>query len=226
MDDENLEGTENNIEGTKATEKGAPPTQEPKTPTLKYSEEDFQRSVTKASESTQRQLDLTKAEAQTAKAELGKYTAQIASYEAQIQEMQKEVDEVLTDDPDRRKAYTSRLANLERERKIAEKDAKAEQKLYDAELRVWQAGMGLKAQELKTEFPDLDLDVKQLIANSVTEEEMENKVLRLASKQPAKEPEKTPKFDSGISSGGGGRNLENMSGRELIKLGIQQKRKK
>ena len=224
MADLDLEGATPQVEGEEPT----PPKEEPTVKT--YTEEEYRKSLDKALgkglESTNRQLSLAKQEAQTAKAELGKYTAQIASYEAQIQEMQKEVEEVLTDDPDRRQAYTSRLANLERERKIAEKDAKAEQKLYDAELRVWQAGMGLKAQELKTEFPDLDLDVKQLIANSVTEEEMENKVLRLASKQPAKEPEKTPKFDSGISSGGGGRNLENMSGRELIKLGIQQKRKK
>ena len=138
--------------------------------------------------------------------------------------MQREIDEALADDPERRKAYIDRIKALDREQKIAKKNAEAEDKLYQAEIRVWQAGMGLKAQELAREFPSLNLDLKELISTSATEVEMENKVLRLASKKETKE-EGTLKFESGISSGRGGTDYNNMSPSELIKLGIKQQQK-
>jgi len=193
-----LEGTIIPPEGTKEA------TQEKETPTLKYSEEDYERAVSKGVskglESTQRQLDLRQGEVQKLTAEVEQHKAEIATRDARIQAMQKEVDEALADDPEKRDSYISRIAGLEREQKIAKKDAEAAEKLYKAELMLWQAGMGLKAQELDAEFPSLNLNMKELINTSATEEEMENKVLRLASKQ---EPEKPPKFESGVSSGGG-----------------------
>ena len=193
------------LEGTKAVPKGAEEaTQKPVSPTLKYSEEDYQRAVSKGLESTQRQLDLRVAEAKKVKAEAEQYKAEITARDAQIEAMQREVNEALTDDPERMAAYTSRLKALEREQKMAKREAEIEGKVYEAELKLWQAGMGLKAQELAREFPHLNLDLKGLISDSATEAEMETKVLRLASKQePKPKEEKTPKFESGISSGGG-----------------------
>jgi len=189
------------LEGTKPLTEGAEePIQEKEKPTLKYSEEDYQRSLSKGLQSTQKQLDLRLAEANKAKAEVEQYKAEIAAQQARIESMQTEIDEALADDPERRQAYTSRIKALEREQKLAKREAEAEDKLYQAELRVWQAGMGLKAQELAREFPALNLDLKELISNSATEEEMENKVLRLQAKT---EPEKPPKFESVVSSGGG-----------------------
>jgi len=197
MKQQELEGTPPPAEGAKGS------IQEKEKPTLKYSEEDFQRAVSKGLEATQRQLDLRQAEANKAKAELEQHKAEIAARDAQIQAMQGEVDEALADDPDRRAAYINRTKALEREQKLAKKDADAEGKLYQAELKLWQAGMGLKAQELAREFPNLDLDLKELISTSVTESEMENKVLRLASKQTKEEPDKALKFETGVSSSSG-----------------------
>ena len=192
-----LEGTIIPPEGTKEA------TQEKEMPTLKYSEEDYERAVSKGVskglESTQRQLDLRQGEVQKLTAEVERHKAEIVVRDARIQAMQKEVDEALADDPEKRDAYISRIKALEREQKLAEKDAEATDKLYKAEIRLWQAGMGLKAQELVREFPNLNLNLKELINTSATEEEMENKVLRLASKK----PEKPPKFETGVSSGRG-----------------------
>ena len=198
MEQQELEGTQSPPEGTPE------PIQEKEKPTLKYSEGDFQRAVSKGLESTQKQLDLRQSEASKAKAEVEQHKAEIAARDAQIGAMQREVDEALADDPERREAYINRIAALDREQKIAKKNAEAEDKLYQAEIRLWQAGMGLKAQELDREFPHLNLNLKELISTSATEVEMENKVLRLASKKETREEEgETLKFESGISSGRG-----------------------
>ena len=203
------EGTNIGTEGSEQTQaEDAKSTQEQKQPTMGrvYSEEDFQRAVSKGLESIQKQLDLRQSEASKAKAEVEQHKAEIAARDAQIEAMQREIDEALADDPERRKAYIDRIKALDREQKIAKKNAEAEDKLYQAEIRVWQAGMGLKAQELAAEFPHLNLDLKELIANSATEEELEKKVLRLDrvfQKAETKEAETIPKFETGISSGGG-----------------------
>jgi len=229
MEDE-LEGTKAQVEGAEPTqEEGVKPTEPKVEPTIEKTfktEADFQAAVSKGIESTTRQLSLSQAEAKKVKAEAEQHKIEITQRDTYIESLKKEVEEALEDDPDKRRAYISKIASLEREQKIAKREAEAENKLYQAELRVWQAGMGLKAQALVMEFPSLNLNVKELIETSATEEEMENKVLRLSSKKEpeAKEPEKTPKFDPGTSSGGV--DFSNLSPKEKIQMGLEKLKKK
>ena len=196
------------VEPTLETERVKPtePSQEPTvgiTETEEFRQE-LRKALGKSTESINRQLSLSQAETRKSRADVEMHKAQIAARDAQLQGLKREVEEALVDDPEKRQAYISRIASLEREQKIADKDAKAEKKLYEAELKMWQAGMGLKAQELANEVSGLD--PKWLIEGCSTEAEMEVKALRFKlTKEPEKqEPEKKQKFDSGISSGGGG----------------------
>jgi len=196
-------GTETQVEGTEP-EVVQPTEPEPKPTESKAfaTEADFQRAVSKGLESTTSKLSLAQAEAKKSQAAVEQHKAEVAQRDAYIELLKREVDEALTDDPERKQAYTSKLASLEREQKLAKKDADAEDKLYQAEIKVWQAGMGLKAQELDRKYPELKLELKQLIETCATEQEMELEVLKLKVEAGSKtEP---PRVESGLSSGGMG----------------------
>ena len=205
----NSEGEQPKVEGVEPTpseEAKLTPPQEKPTVGVTETEEfrhELDKALGKSTESLQRQATLSKQAEVAAKAETEKFKTESASRFAYIESLKREVDEALVDDPEKRQAYISRIASLEREQKIAERESASEAKLYQAELRVWQAGMGLKAQQLALEFPGID--PKWLIEGSATEEEMEVKALRWKSTKETKEPEKKdeePKFDTGLSSGG------------------------
>jgi len=225
---EELKGTETQVERAGSTIEGAKPTEPKVEPTYK-TEADFQKAVSKGLEATTRQLSLAQAEAKKAIAEIEQHKAELAERNAYIDLLKREVDEALVEDPEKRQAYVSKLASLEREQKLTKKNAEAEDKLYQAEMRVWQAGMGLKAQEQMSKYPHLNLNAKELIETSATEGEIELEVLRrqneyLETKQ-ATGKEEPLKIESGISSGRG-INLNDLSASELIGLGIRQRQKK
>jgi len=219
-------GTETQVKGTEpeVIEPQVQPTEpEPKPTESKAfaTEADFQRAVSKGLESNTRQLSLAQAEAKKAQAAVEQHIAEIAQRDAYIELLRKEVDEALTDDPERKQAYTSRLASLEREQKLAKKDAEAEDKLYQAEIKVWQAGMGLKAQDLDRKYPELKLDLKHLIETCATEQEMELEVLRL--KLEAGSETEPPKVESGISQGSKA-DLNALTPKELLRQAYSKKK--
>ena len=177
-------------------------TQESTPPETKPTEkgEDFQRAVSKGLEKMQRQLDLQKAEANKYKAEATKHEAAQKHSQAYIESLKKEMEKLSSsiDDEDVRKAYVSSISSVEREMKIAEREADAESKLYEAEKLAWSARMSQKARELHDET---GIEVGEL-ENCQTEEEMEVKALRFSIAKPQGEG-KTPKFDSNLPTGGG-----------------------
>jgi len=204
------------VEGADAVQVAEPTT--PTQPVKTYTQEELDTAVGKGRASTQSQLSLVQAEVNKLKTEGVSAKAENAARLAQIQAMQKEVDEALVDDPERRKAYVSRIASLEREQKVSEREAAAEAKLYEGELKIWQAGMGLKAQQLATEFPGLS--AAWLIETCQTEAEMEVKALRWKPEVTPVIEKKESKFDTGLSSGGN--DLSGLSPTKKIEAGLMK----
>ena len=200
------------------TEEVKAPSEEEK-PTLRtYTEEEFG----KAQSSWDRQIALSKAEAKKVSSELEQFKAEQKHSEAYIQSLKEEMARLAdaSEDPDLKKSYISRMASLEREMKIKQKDAEAERKLYEAEMIAWSARMAQRATALTKET---GIDVKEL-EDCKTEEEMEVKALRFQLGKP-KQEEKTPKFAS-PGSGGGGVDFSKLSADEKLNLGFKRFQKK
>ena len=202
---EDLKGDETKVEGGKPTlEKGEKPTIPEAKPTLKtYSQKELDEAVGKGRASTQSKLSLSQAESKKLQAEIERYKTENASQKAYTESLRKEVEEALADDPERKQAYTNRLAHLEREQELAKREQEAENKLYEAELKGYDLRMASKANEVIAKY-GIPLDQ---LKDATTEEELElrgvnYKLAQLETKAPKKE-EKPPKFESGISSGGG-----------------------
>ncbi len=210
----NLQGVTPPVEGVAPTskEKGVEPTTPKVEPTISITETDefrhaLDKALGKGLASTQSQLSLSQSEAR-------QFKAQLEARDAKIEAMQKEVDEVLVDDPEKRQAYISRIAGLEREQKIAERE-------YAVELAEHKQRMDAKANEVmaRTGIP-----VEQLLG-SISEEEMELRATRYERDElkKSKEPEKEPKFESGVSSGGDA-SWRNLSPDEKIARGLSRKK--
>ena len=199
---EDLKGDETKVEGGKPTlEKGEKPTIPEAKPTLRtYSQKELDEAVGKGRASTQSQLSLSKAESKKLQAEIERYKTENASQKAYDESLRKEVEEALADDPERKQAYMNRLIHLQREQELAKREQEAENKLYEAELKGYDLRMASKANEVIVKY-GVPLDQ---LADATTEEELELRGVNYKLAQlETKETEKTPKFESGISSGGG-----------------------
>ena len=220
---QDLEGETPQVEGAKPTsEKEAEPTTPKAEPTIRtYTQKELDEAVGKGRASTQSQLSLAKAGAIKAQAEAEEYKTNVQALETELQDLQRQHDDLaerqFADDPEARQAYVNRRAIADERRKIAKERADVERKLYDAEKLAWSVGMARKADALVKET---GIDASEL-ETCQTEEEMEVKALRF---QLTREPEKTLKFDSGVSSGVGV-DLEGLSARQLIQLGIDKRKK-
>ena len=215
----NLEEATPVVEEAKPTseEKGAEPTTSKAEPTIRtYTQKELDVAVGKGRSTTQSQLLLAETAVSSAKADADASKASVAALTAQMQVMEKEIEEALVDDPDRRKVYISRMAGLEREQKVAKREAEAEAKVYAAELKEHDLAMALRAKELMEET---GIPLAQL-EGSLTQEELEIKALRfkVAQEPEVKKPEETPQFDSGVSSGGGRsfKQIEEAYGKGLV----------
>jgi len=220
-----LKGATPQVEGVKPTsEKEAEPTTPKVEPTVRtYTQKELDEAVGKGVSSIQSQLSLSKAEASRERAEAEQHKANVAAFEAELQDLQRQHDDLVTkqfaDDPEARQAYVDRRAITDERRKLTKEKAEAERKLYDAEKLAWSVGMARKADALVKET---GIDSKEL-ENCQTEEEMEVRALRFERSKKVEEPEKTPKFDSGISSGSGG-NWRDLSPDEKVLRGLSQKK--
>jgi len=206
-----LEETNTEVEVVELTSEktGVEPTTPGVESTIKsYSQKELDEAVGKGRASTQSQLSLAKVETERIKAEAAQYKAESELRQAHIDALSREVEEALADDPDRRQAYTSRIARLEAEQKLAAREAKvarqAEKAAFDADAALLQREAFKWARE--TGIPVEELD-------NLNEAQMAERALRF---QLSKQPVQTPKFAGGASSGGGGRSftreqIENMS---------------
>ena len=200
---ENLEGVK--VEEVKPTseEKETKPTTQTEPTIRTYTQKELDEAVGKGRASTQSQLSLSQAEASRVKAEAEQYKASAEAIELELQDLQKQHDDLVSkqfaDDPEARQAYTDRRAIAEEKRQAAKDLTEAKGKLLEAQKLAWSVGMARKADALvkETGIEASELETCQ------TEEEMEVKALRFKM---TKEPEvkEAPKFDSIVSSGGGG----------------------
>jgi len=169
-----------------------------------YTEEDFRREVdkgvSKGIRTLEQQVSAERKATATAKAEAEAARVEGEARLAHIEALKREVEEALDEDPDRKKAYINRLANLEREQKVANREAAAARMEKAAATKAQELEMAMAARELMEET---GIPLKEL-EGCETKAEMKIKALeyKLAN-QP--EIEKAPqKFDSATSTGSGG----------------------
>ena len=216
-----LEGAETKVEVVESTseEKGAEPTTPKAEPTVgkTYTEKDFRHELDKALgkglESINKQLSLREKALVAKSAELEEFkstsSAKLEDLKDELEDTRKEHDQALKtlNDSDVREAYMDRATLRKREREAARRETDAENKLKKAEKLIHNQGLEAKAKILHEET---GIPLKE-IAECETEADMEVKSLRYKLSHPdEKETEKpqeteTPKFDSGTSSGGGGK---------------------
>lgn len=215
---EDTQGTKNEVEETTPSEKVEEPTQPKEEPTGYKNEEEYnkalQTGVSKGLESIQRQLDLRRTETDAAKSETVKEKAERESVSLELQDLQGELDTITSaiEDGDIKSGVLSKRALGEDRRKILKLKAEAEQKLYDAEVKVWRVNMDAKAKKLVEET---GIGINEFIGCD-TEADMEVKALRYSIANPKKtkdepkektekeEEKKAPEFAGGGDGGKGG----------------------
>jgi len=203
MDDKELEGTKAEVEGTEPTLEGetkpTEPGAEPTVGKVYKTEADFQSAVSKGLESMTRQLSLQKAEVAKAKAEANRLKFLHQEVEAERDAIQKEAERFLEEhDPDALAGYRNTKAIQAREKKLAQKEQ--ELRLVEAEQEGLRQAIILnnKANELQAKYRV----PREVLEACSTEEQME--ILAKAFPEVgAEKVEKTPKFETGVSSGSG-----------------------
>jgi len=176
-----------------------------------YTEEEFQ----KAQSGWGRQVTLAKAEVKQVKAEALEAKLLKDQAEAELVAIQREHEDMLTDDPEKRQAYSDRRAIARAKADLARKEAELQRKDYEAEQKIQSAALAVKAVEVSREtgIPISELE------NCSTEAGMENAGLKF---QLAKIEEKgtetpPPVIDSAVSSATGGAEWSMEKIREMSK---------
>jgi len=203
----NLEGDASKVEGAVPTSKeGVEPTPLKVEPTVRtYSQAELDTAVGKGLSSVNTQLSVHKAAAETAKAEVDAAKASVQTIEVELQSLQRQYDELVTkqfaDDPEARQAYIDKRAIAEERKKLATEIATTKKEKEVAAKDLMAALLSRKADALVRET---GIELSEL-ENCQTEEAMEIKALRfkLTREPEVKEPEKAPKFDSGLGGGSG-----------------------
>jgi len=201
MTEENLEGAPPAVEEVKPTpvKEGEKPTQpKAKEPTVgKFTQGDLDRGIGKATESINRQLTQSKTEAARDKARVEKLQASV----------DKLMEDKFEDDPSGFKAYM-------REQKLAEREAKAEEKERDAEVGATAMHLFSVASDLseKTGIPFGELkglpDEKSMMDRAI-------EYLKKPKEQSQEEP--PPVIDTPVSSAPGGAEFTMEGIREMAK---------
>ena len=209
-----LEGKETQIEETTATsnEKGTETTQEEKTPTVGITETpEFRMALDKAlgksTASLQQQVTLSKQAAQAMEAEYKSLKATHSKTQEDIQYLEQKLaglaDERFAEDPEVARGFKNTLALELRERKAKAKEESLN--LIEAEQEGFRLAytLGEKSLELKKKYQipagllEVCTSVEQMETLAKAFPEAEEAEIR-------KEPEKTPKFETNVSSGGKG----------------------
>jgi len=198
----NLEGVTPKVEGAVPTPKEVvEPTPLKETPTVRtFTQAELDTAVGKGLSSVNTQLSVHKAATESAKAEVDAAKASMQAIEAELKDLQRQHDELVTkqfaDDPEARQAYIDKRAIAEERKKLATEIATTKKEKEVAAKDLMAALLLRKADALVRET---GIELSEL-ENCHTEEAMEVKALRFKL---TKEPEKAPKFDSGLGGGGG-----------------------
>jgi len=193
-----LEGANAPVEEkTPTSEKGAGTTQPEAESTVDITKtEEFRKALDKALgkglESTNRQLSQHQAETKAAKAESEALKNSQKAYEEAIRDLEKRLEEHY--DPDELKAYRLEL----REKKTALKEVQVEQRQAEIDGMIIAQEREKHIKELQTQY-NVPADVLEICTNA----EQMDRVAKVFPEIKEEEPEKKPKFESGISSGGG-----------------------
>lgn len=218
-----LEGVKDiKAEGVEPTEPKVEPTVE-KTYTEKELRTELDKGIGKGLESINRQLSLRGQEVNTIKAETEQHKIENTSLKARLEALTSEVDNALAEDPDAKKAYTSRTAILDKELAAAADKAEAQKMLLEAQNLTMANSLKSKSDNLLKGIKDRGIDTSDLVTeleNCQTEDEMELKALRFqvnaaTESKPAELAIEDPQFISG--AGGGGDSLDGMSPKDKLK---------
>lgn len=209
---DNLKVVDPKVEGTTLPlSEGEKPTIPAEKPAVSITEtKEFQKAlqtaVSKGLESIDKQLSIRGAEAKAAKAETEMLKAAQAKYEADFRELAEERDrlteEQFADDPAALKGYKDSRAIALREKRV--KLREEEQNLIAIKQEAHK--LSLQLGEVRDELLKKHKVPRKVLEVCQSEEQMREiaKDFPEIAEEPPKE-EKTPKFDSTISSGGGGK---------------------
>ncbi len=206
------QGTDTKVEGV------VEPTPPENEPTVYKTEEDFQTAVSKGLESVTKQLNLRDAEVRAVKAGADKLKVSYEATTAQIEILKKEAEEALSDDPEKRDAYISKIKALEREQGITTREADLTRREYEVQRDVLTTGLQVKSIELKSKFQV----PQEVLDTCITEEQME--VVAKAFPE-VKEAEKELKLDNATSSAAGS-GLRDLSSDEKVKYALEHPKKR
>uniref|UniRef100_A0A6M3IPD3 Scaffolding protein n=1 Tax=viral metagenome TaxID=1070528 RepID=A0A6M3IPD3_9ZZZZ len=174
-----------------------------------YTQKELDKALGKGLESINRQLSEKNKALAAKEAELEETrktsTRKLEDLQGELEDIRDEHQQAIKalDDDDVKKSYTDRATLRKREREAARREKDAEDKLSKAETLVYKQGLEAKAKLLHEET---GIPVKELV-ECETESEMEVKALRYQLTHPTGEKakddgeDKSPKFDSGLSSG-------------------------
>ncbi len=209
MDDLKLELK---VEGATPTVEGEKPATSVVKPAVSITEtEEFKKAVSKAVskglESVDKQLSIRVAESKTAKAEAEMLKSTMAKYEADLKELQDERDrlaeERFAEDPTALKGYKDSRAIATREKKAQLREEQLRLKEAELEGLRWAIEMHKEADEIQKQYKV----PREVLEVCSSKEQMSAiaKAFPEVEKVEEKKEEKTPKFDSGVSSGSGGK---------------------
>ncbi len=206
---ENLKADEPKVEGATPTVGGEKPATSVAKPVSITETEEFQKAlqkaVSKGLESVDKQLSIRVAESKTAKAEAEMLKSTMAKYEADLKELQDERDrlteERFADDPVALKGYRDSRSISVREKKAQLREE--ELKLKEAELEGlrWAIEMHKEADAVQKQYKV----PREVLEMCQSKEQMLAIAKAFPEVEAEKKEEKTPKFDSGVSSGSGGK---------------------
>uniref|UniRef100_A0A6M3XKM7 Capsid protein n=3 Tax=viral metagenome TaxID=1070528 RepID=A0A6M3XKM7_9ZZZZ len=181
------------------------PTEPKENPTIRtYTEEEFKHkldvAVGKGLESISQRLTVEQKATIAAKAEADAVRAENLAQQEHIQSIIKETQEALSDDPDRRDAYTNKLNRLKEDLKRTRDEADLQRREGVVAQKEKDMALAVTAREFMDKY---GVPLKEL-EGCGSGTEMELKALRWRLDNPeTKEKEEVPEFDSPISSGGG-----------------------
>ena len=185
------------LEGTKPQVEGAKPTQAKVESTIRtYTQKELDEAVGKGVSSIQRQLSQRDAETKAGKAQADAQKAVENTLNEQISDLERRLEAHY--DPDELKLYRVELREKRATLKEAELRRREEEDKAEKIGWLYVTEMEAKKKELQTQYQAPD----DILEACISIEQME-KIAKAFPEVGAVRVEKTPKFDSGVSSGGG-----------------------
>lgn len=171
-------------------------------PTLEktYTQKELDKAVGKGVSSIQSQLTLSQTEAERAREAHDQLQQEL---QALKEAHEKLVEKQFADEPEAFEGYKKTKAIEAKEKEIARREAEVERNRIEAESLRWAINMKTKADELRQQY----VVPVEVLEFCTTEEQMEKIAKSFPTRESVEEEKKepAPKFDSGVSTGSGGK---------------------